>query len=202
MALLKHLRIVPPGGWRYVQPETAVRFESDDFDDLKRQIKAHRTYKGLPLDTIDHDVQSQLCAGLGPEWCTPEPGEDYRPVRDLTAELTTGMAISLGKAVTSFVAGGGELVDKATAERRAAICRGCPFNKSAKLCSCSAVYAVVEALIPKDRREPGISVCMACGCSLQAKVNLPNEVIAASLSPETVLPSWCWQNEARHPLVP
>lgn len=193
MARIKHFRIVPPGGWKYVQPETGVRFESFDFDDLVRQVKAHREYKALPVDLIAEDIERQLCAGLGPEWCAAEPGEDYRPVRDLTAELTTAMALSLGKAVTGFIASGAQFVDKAEAERRAGICRGCPFNKPAKLCSCSAVYSLVEALIPKDRKEIGVSVCMACGCSLQAKVNLPLEVVNASNSPDVVFPQWCWQ---------
>lgn len=193
MARLKHHSIVPPGGWRYVQPETAARFAGDTLPELVRQVRAHREYKGLAVDSVALDLERQLCAGLDGDWCTPEPGEDYRPVRDLTAELTTAMALSLGKAITAFVAGGGQFVEKAEAERRAAICRGCPFNKPAKLCACSSVYGVVEVLIPKDRKEPGVSVCMACGCSLQAKVNLPAEVIAASLVKELVLPNWCWQ---------
>lgn len=194
MARLKHLSIVPPGGWRYVQPETAARFTADTLAELTRQVQAHREYKGLPSDTLALDVECQLCAGLDGDWCRPEPGEDYRPVRDLTAQLTTAMALSLGRAITAFVAGGGALVEKSEAERRAAICRGCPFNKPAKLCACSSVYGVVEALIPKDRKEPGVSVCMACGCSLQAKVNLPAEVIAASLPEGLVMPQWCWQS--------
>jgi hypothetical protein len=200
MATIKSFNIVPPGGWRYVQPETAARFSADDYDDLKRQVKVHREYKGFPVDQLDLDIQRQLCSGMSTEWCKPEPGEDHRPVRDLTSELTTGMAISLGKAITAFVAGGGQLVEKSEAEARAVKCRGCPFNKPAQLCSCSAVYTLVEALIPKDRKYPGISVCMACGCSLQAKVNLPLEVIGKSLPPDLVLPPWCWQRDSRHPL--
>jgi hypothetical protein len=202
MATIKSFSTVPPGGWKYVQPETGARFSGHTFDELKKQVKVHREYKGLPTDELDLDVQRQLCAGLGTEWCKPEPGEDYRPVRDLTSELTTQMAISLGKAITAFVADGGQMVEKVEAEERAAKCRGCPFNKPARLCSCSAVYSLVEALIPKERKYEGISVCMACGCSLQAKVNLPLGVIGASLPADLVLPPWCWQNAARHPLVP
>lgn len=200
MALIKGFRDVPPGGWRYVQPETGVRFYSDTFEELFSQVRVHRAYKGFPTDTLSEDIQRQLCTGLTPEHCKAEEGEDYRPVVDVTSSLTTEMALSVSKAIVAFLATGGEFVDKGEAERRAAICRGCPFNKPAKLCSCSFAYKAIESLIPADRRHPGISVCMVCGCSLQAKANLPLSVIAASLPAGMQLPSWCWQQEARHPL--
>lgn len=197
MALIKSFRDVPPGGWRYVQPETGVRFECDTFEGLVAMVRPHRDYKGIGHDTLSQDIQRQICAGLSTSWCQTEPGEDYRPVEDLTSRLTTGMALSLGKAVVGALAevaaGRTPLCSLEEARARAAVCRGCPFNKPASLCSCSAVYKAIEASIPKDRRHPGISVCMACGCSLQAKTNLPLEVVNASNSLEVVFPSWCWQ---------
>jgi len=199
MSTLKHYSIVPPGGWRYVQPDTAVRFESDTLEDLVRQVTRHREYKGLNVDHVQLDIERQLCWGLSDEWCRAEPGEVHKPVRDLTQELTTQMAASLGKAVVAFLGSGGKFNEKPEAQRRAAICRGCPFNKSAKACSCSAVYKLVEAMVPATRQEPGVSVCMACGCSLQAKINLPLEVVKASLSPEVVVPPWCWQADPTPP---
>ena len=182
--------------------ETGVWFISDNYDDLIKKIEPHRSYKNLPLDTIHSDVQRQLCAGLTTTECQPEPGENYRPVKDLTTTLTTAKAISLTKSVAGILAevasGRSALCDKTEAAARADICRRCPFNRSANLCSCSAVYKAIEAAIPKDRRYPDISVCAACGCSLQAKVNLPLGVIKASNSPEVVFPAWCWQ----HPDTP
>jgi hypothetical protein len=201
MALIKSFHVIPPGSWRYVQPETGVRFHSDfSFAEIADQVRKHREYKGLPVDTVEVDIQRQMCAGLTDNHCKPEPGEDWQPVKDLTAELTTEMAKSLGKAVLAFVLTGGEFVPKTEAAARANVCRGCPFNKPATLCACSSVYGVMEKLIPPDRREPGVSVCMACGCSLQAKVNLPAEVIQKSLPAEITLPKWCWQRNPGTPL--
>ena len=203
MALIRSFRDVPPGGWRYVQPETGVHFSSDTFDGLVAKVRPHREYKGLSTETLEVDVQRQLCAGLSESECRPETGEDYRPVRDLTAKLTTQMALGLTKAVTASLlevaAGRAALASLQEAQARAAICRGCPFNKPASLCSCSAVYRAIEAAIPRDRIVAGVSVCMACGCSLQAKVNLPLSVVQASNSPESTFPSWCWQ-ASRGPL--
>lgn len=197
MATIRSFRDTPPGGWRYVQPETGVRFESDNWDDLLRQILPHRRYKGIPLETLEQDVQRQLCLGLDEAWCRPEPGEDYRPVKDLSSRLSTPLAFSLTRAIAGAVAevaaGRAALADPAEAARRADICRRCPFNKPASMCSCSAIYKAIDLAIPKDRRLVGLGVCMACGCTLQAKVNLPQAVVEASNSPDVVFPSWCWQ---------
>lgn len=200
MALIRSFRDVPPGGWRYVQPETGVSFSSDTFEGLVSQIVPHRKYKGLPVESVELDVQRQLCLGLSEEHCKPEPDEVHRPVTDLTARLSTGMAVSLGKAVVAALAevatGKIPLAPKDESQARAAVCRGCPFNKPASLCSCSAVYKAIEAAVPKDRREPGISVCAACGCSLIAKVVLPLKVVKAGNSPEVVFPPYCWQRQS------
>lgn len=198
MAMLRDRRHVnvPPGGWRYVQPETGVWFNSDTFEDLVSAVSRHREYKGLPRDDIPGDVEHQICTSLGPDWCFPEFGEDHRPVRDRTAELTTAMVLGLSKALAVFILKGAVFVDAAEAEARAKTCRGCPFNKPASACACAKAYDVIESLIPQDRRLAGISVCMACGCSLQAKANLPLEVIKAVLPADMVLPSWCWQRDA------
>lgn len=197
MATLRHHSITPPGGWRYVQPETGVRFASDNFRSLCEDVAKHRAYKALPLDTIAADIERQLCTALDLEWCRPAPGETHRPVRDLTYELTPALALNAMRAVTQFLKDGATPVPREEAERRAALCRGCPFNQPAKFCACSSVYTAVESLIPRDRRPTGLAVCTACGCSLAAKVNLPASAIAASLPAELVLPGWCWQGEAR-----
>jgi hypothetical protein len=193
MALLKSSRDVPPGGWKYVERETGQRFESDDYDHLVATVRRHREYKNLPVDDLDNLIQSQICLGLTTEECRPLPGEDYRPVSNLTQRLTADMAASANKAFFEFAKGGFHFVDKAEADRRAAICRNCPFNTPASGCSCHGIYRTIEFLIPSARRQPGLSVCMCCGCSLQAKVNMPDDVVRASLSPEVSLPPWCWQ---------
>lgn len=193
MARIRRFNVTPPGGWRYVQPETGARFSAITFEALARDVQAHRAYKGLPVDAAGPDIERQLCTALSAEWCRPEPGEEHRPVSDRSGELTAGHALSLGKALAAFLGGGGQLVERAEAARRAATCRGCPFNQPSKACACTAAYAMVEALVPGDRREAGISLCTVCGCSLQAKVNLPMAAVAASLPDGIVLPKWCWQ---------
>lgn len=196
MTKLKSYNVVPPGGWRYLQPDTQVWFKAYSKEQLVDKVLAHRRYKGLPEGDVSADIDTQICLTLGPEWCRPEPGETHVPVKDLTADLTTELAKSFTKAIIGFIASGGKLVDKPEAERRAAICRSCPLNRLASSCPCAAVYKGVELLVPSGRNEPGVSVCMACGCSLKAKVNLPMDVIESSLPADINLPTWCWQRPA------
>lgn len=193
--------VTPPGGWRYVQPETGVQFATRSWQSLVSEVREHREYKGIPVETVELDIERQICMRDTGGQCIPEPGEDYRPVADLTARLTTSMAVSLTKGVATFLAGGAQWVDKAEAERRAAICRGCPFNKPASLCSCSSVYKLLDSLVPSERHLQGVSVCMACGCTLQAKANMPIEAVQASLPPGITLPPFCWQKDSRQPLA-
>lgn len=195
MAKLRNLRDVPPGGWFYLERETGQRFSSDDYDTLIAEVKRHREYKGLDVSDVGRLVQEQICIGLSEKECKAYPGEDYKPVSNLTQSLTTDMAVSVNKAVTKFLLSGAEFEAREEAARRAEICRKCPFNVPASNCSCHVVYRALALTIPKDRRHNDISVCMCCGCSLPVKVNMPAAVLRESVNPKAVFPAWCWQRE-------
>jgi hypothetical protein len=135
-----------------------------------------------------------LCNGLEPRFCTAEPNEDYRPVEDRTLGLTEEKARALSNTVLSFLAGEDEVVDPVESKRRAAICRGCQFNKQARGCTCSAFHKLVAALVPKKRVEPGLEMCAACGCTLRAKILLPMSAIRAGNEGRNInFPDYCWQ---------
>jgi hypothetical protein len=199
MPTLKSLNNTPQGGWRYLQPGTNVWFYENNWDLLVSKVRTHREYKGLDganVEDVSKDVQNQLCMSMTTRECRQLPGEAYDPVPDKTSQLTSDMVLSLSKGLLSFILHGAKWVDKAEAERRSEICRSCPFNKPAAMCSCSAAYLTINKLVPKDRVPAGVDVCMACGCSLIAKVNLPIEVVADSIQKGQKFPSHCWQLEA------
>lgn len=79
MATLKGFRVIPPGGWRYTQPETGVQFVGVTYEGLCAEVMRHRVYKRFSVDGIDLDIQRQLCAGLSSEYCRPEDGEALPP---------------------------------------------------------------------------------------------------------------------------
>lgn len=196
MPYLKTLNTVPPGGWRYLQPGTNVWFRERSWDVIVKKITTHREYKGIDVGDVPRDIQDQICMSLGPEHCRPYPGETWEPVEDRTNQLSPGMVLSLSKGILSFIKSGAQWVEPSEAERRAEICRSCPFNKPAAMCSCSAAYKVINAAVPAEKVPEGIDVCMACGCSLKAKVNLPLSVIKDSIQNNQKFPGHCWQLEA------
>jgi hypothetical protein len=196
MPALKSLNNVPPGGWRYLQPGTNVWFYENNWDLLVSKVQTHRKYKDIEVGDVSADIQAQICMSMTNGECRPVGDEEMRPVIDRTSRLTPDMVMSLSKGLLSFILRGATWVDKEEADRRAEICRGCPFNKPAALCSCSAAYQTINKVVPAERIPAGIDVCMACGCSLKAKVNLPIEVVADSLQKDQQFPSFCWQLEA------
>lgn len=194
--------MIPPGGWTYRERATGHWFVADSRAILIKDVVAHREYKGLPTDTAEHDIEEQICLRLDDRWCRAcDEGERYEPVIDRTKGLTTEMAFAANRAIISFIKGAivalftgkSAFVDPEVRKARADICRGCPFNKPLNGCSCQEAYKVIEKLIPEKKQEPGVHICASCGCSLQAKINMPDAVIRESMAPGMTFPPWCWQ---------
>lgn len=193
MALLRNPRETPPDGFRYVQMETQTRFTGETLGELADMVIAHRAYKGvgsLDKQTVEVEIQRQICEGAFPHVCAGENGETYQPLIDRSRSLDPDMIVGATEAAFRFIGSGGAVVDKAESERRAAICRGCQFNR-ASVCVCTPLHKALDALVPAKRREPGLAICGICGCSLLAKVLLPLSTI---LSENSTLrtPSYCW----------
>jgi hypothetical protein len=191
MATLSSPRTGPPDGWIFFQPETGSRFEAMIGPELVDLVVAHRQWKNLERQSPEEvwtDIQRQICERLPPGHCSAEPGEDYQPFTDLARGMTTEMVMNASKAAFAVIQNGG-LVPKAESERRAEICRRCQFNRPSPCIACSPMFAVMDALIPKDRQEPGLSACGICGCSLRAAVLTP------IVKDRHRYPSYCWKSE-------
>ena len=158
MPSLKTLNTVPPGGWRYLQPGTNVWFRERSLTKIVEKITIHREYKGIEVGDVLKDIQDQICMSLDSTHCRPHPGETWDPVPDRTTKLSPGMVLSLSKGILSFLSSGAQWVEPSEAERRAEICRACPFNKPAAMCSCSAAYKVIYAAVPAEKVPAGVDV--------------------------------------------
>lgn len=201
MARMKYLRTVPSRGWDYLQKETRLRMEGESLDDLARQVVAHRLYKGLPGLSIEEaklDIERQICARLSERECVSEGIQDeWTPIND-NPTITLSAVIGASKAALEFVASGADLVPEAERSRRAEICKSCPLNLQVRGCRCSLFYKMIDKMIPKERRDPDLFVCSACSCSLQAKTNLPANVIKAGDAGRNIqYPNWCWIPELK-----
>jgi len=184
MALLKFSNTTPPGGWLYKQPETLFEMKAENAEALLNLVVAHRNFKGLtPTDreTVWKEIQRQICTRLGLRECKSEGKDDpWKPQDGSKPLITMDGMIAFSKAALKFVASGGELAPMEEVQRRAEICLRCPMNQPVVGCSCNIFYKLIEASVPKARRIDGLNLCMACSCSLQAKINLTEEQIITS----------------------
>lgn len=197
MAHLRHPNTVPPGGWVYVQMETKARLEDENIHQLVTKVVSHRTYKGLPRisrDEVREDVEQQICSGLAGGECQAAPNEDFRPTEDRLHVITLAQLMTFSASLIEWLASAAGIVDEAETQRRAEICRGCRFNKVAGSCSCGPLYKLLDSMLPRSRRVPGLHICAACGCVLSVKVLAPGNVIAASNAGRGInWPAHCWQ---------
>lgn len=174
----------PPGRWVYFQKETRLWIIGEDKIDLIAQTMSHRKYKHLPRtsqDEILEDIERQVCERLGPELCQAEPGEDWKPMKDIGRNISLDQVRAFSSFALHHMKNGGELVAPELARARADKCMDCQFNQQITNCgACEKVYELVEKLVPAERRFDGLSVCRICGCGLKVKVNVPIEVIRSS----------------------
>lgn len=203
--LLKDKHTEPPNGWEFVEAVSGTKIHGDFRQELVTRVIEHRVwlnhYRFLnpPLETdpalVTLEVERQICLGLE-EHCNPEPGETVVPVKDKFRELTSEKIMAFSHTVFAFLKDGAAMCSGEESQRRAAICRGCKFNRLSGTCVCTLVWKMLDALVPRDRREGGLKVCGICGCTLAAKVILPAAAIAASNQGLSLnFPSWCWQKQ-------
>lgn len=174
----------PPGRWVYFQKETRLWMMGEDRDDLTTQILNHRHYKSLPRTErheVSEDIERQVCERLGPDLCQAEPGEDWKPLKDIGRNISLDQVRAFSSFALAHFKNGGALVPVELAKARAQKCLDCQFNQQITNCgACEKVYELVEKMVPAERRMDGLSVCRICGCGLKVKVNVPIEVIRAS----------------------
>lgn len=190
---------IPGRGWKFIDPITGATFEEVLFTELVRRIYSHRTALNIPVEGLEELISRQVCAELGPRWCYCPEG--FTVVDDKTRGLTADMIIASTSAALAFMANGFKWVSREEWEERAKICRKCRFNRPQNTCACSKAYEIIEKTLPRDKRDPLLGVCAACGCTLQVKTWLPKKVIQAaneklvSANGSKNFPSWCWQLE-------
>ena len=187
--------VVPPGGWRYTQPETRVTLESLTFDGLLYQIESHRKGNGIPL-TKDWQLRVELELCQDPDVARINCGAPAQgpPIKDRKVDLTDVLrfmrVINEWGWKTKF-----KFVKQELAEARASVCETCPMNVVVSGChGCAGVTRWMEELLPEDRRFPSknINSCQICGCYLPLKIHIPLEINLKSKPSNAEFPEHCW----------
>lgn len=185
---------VPPGGWRYLQPETKIWIHGGHFDNLVANVVAHRNANHLPVGSdVAGEVEHQLCEPLGPEWCN-----NSRPKPSLLG-VTFAALIQGTKTLVDWALSGGIQVAPEETERRAVICTSCEYNLGSQGCIGCNTQAITDLVASFAIKEPipheqSLKYCKICSCKLSLKVRVPLEILHRHTPDEQqqALPSFCW----------
>jgi hypothetical protein len=130
---------VPPGGWRYLQPESGMEIRGGSWQGLMQKVLVHRKANSYPIGThIEAEVAHALClrlpAAQQAEFCC-EP--------QLPPLLNQAMSFekSAGAVVAGLAQGRGLAAAEEMLQNRMSICHSCeflnrPLDKCSK-CGCS-----------------------------------------------------------------
>ena len=194
MIKLKRRNQTPPGGWRY-KDDSSFWIEGASIEGLVANIILHRKRNGSSKSqdpsVVEQEALGQLCSILGNGWCkSDEPIPTYE---DKTGFFKLDKITSVAKAALEM-ATGKELIGHDELARRQDICRKCFLNRPAKGCACAKVYKMINKAVPENRRDEDLQMCGACGCMINAKIQLPMSAVnAANKGSNNKFPSHCWQ---------
>lgn len=190
----------PIGGWHYyTDPKTQTgRIKKASPREVFEQIKRYR------VNNSTFTSDEKLWEELWNYWCGREPercGLNTPPVPDFEPHQITWQDVALFAGMAALAISSGQpLVDQAEAERRAAICAGCPMNQP--LNDCPHCREAINALAQKmgglsTSRDGELKACSVCGCELKASVHVNLEAQQRVLKPEMSarLPEWCWKRK-------
>jgi hypothetical protein len=186
----------PTGGWRYRVPETGFLVKGGSFTQLNIFTRNHYISNSRPVpENLNELLVEFMCKnGADCEF-------DDVPVNALRRgkSLEISDVIRFTGSLMHMYATGGK-VDQAEADRRAAICVGCPHNvptSGCLGCNSGSLKRIVQTLsqhgeTPHDQR---LQSCEFCGCLTRSLVWFPIETLSKFTNAEEnkALPQHCWK---------
>lgn len=187
----------PPGGFRYLCPETKTWISAASFGELISASERHRKSNGLPVSQdFKAELEDQLCSTMPPGTCRHEIGV----VTSGPRRLTFADVVSATKTLGEWFLKGLKKVGQAEAERRASICLACPMNQNFDGCTTCAEKDLREAMVgfmgdSKTPMDANLHTCFSCGCTLKAAIWFPLEILKHNMTDEVkaLLPKHCWK---------
>ncbi len=166
----------PPGGWKYTVPETGVVILGDFFSEMWPKIVRHYEANSLPAPDREL-VEDRACRESPGGRCGPRRP---KPVAGMLPHLTLGLVERFIKTVWQSLKDR-DFVSREEAERRAAVCAGCPLATGG-IGGCESCFDLIRKTREFVQASPiqfdeGKDVCGACGCYLPAKVLLANKTL-------------------------
>jgi hypothetical protein len=186
----------PAGGWRYRVPETGFLVKCGSFLQLHLFTRDHYIANSRPVPANIEELLIEFMCKNGAE-CEFEnvPVNAMRKGRSL--EISDVIRFT-GSLIHMYATGG--KVDQAEAERRAAICAGCPHNvptSGCLGCNSAALKRTVQALAQHGQTsvDSQLQSCEFCGCLTRSLVWFPIETLSrfTNAAENNELPAHCWK---------
>lgn len=196
MLALQTKMTVPPGGYKFTDPHSGMKFPLDggfciSWDSLVREVKHHRM-------ACDGDLEIGWEERLEHEYCCQNPdAQCYHnlPSKDLT--ITRADVARFGYSVLEFIKGGGQYVSQEEADRRASICLQCPYRLPNTFCpSCQSLISFLSSQAFGDRSTPHddeLGNCGVCKCYNKIAVHWPLEAQSTEGISNEDFPDHCWK---------
>lgn len=163
-------------GWHYPVHETKTVLVSIGWKSLVVDVKKHLEGNGKPVPSdLGRQMGAWYCREVSSEGCMEE---DPR-IRE--AQEIAGQIERFWNTMKDFVEAGGQPVPQEEANRRAAICAGCPRKEQeSALCAACWMKGLISNVVnstqgwetPLDKQLAGKS-CGVCKCRLTTKVHIP-----------------------------
>lgn len=190
--------ILPPDGFYFVDPD-GVKHSESSWPLLYKAVREYRIRNGKAVGDVMEEVNAFTCKRY-PEGCrevrkvTPAQGRGSVANPPGSMQLAAGVnkwLILMVRAVADFA---DQLVPMPEAERRANICRKCPFHKpwSLNCGTCAGAAFRLGLSIRKGRDVPRGDELMACQkLAEEVRVSVHINNMKPSANPE--LPEGCWR---------
>ena len=187
--------VVPPGGFHYEDKEHRYRIDGHSYQSVADAVLRYRIENKIPVGDPLKDVLDYVCRNW-PHFCSahnPPVAGNASP--SLSSRVSVWMAALYRAART--LATTGNFVDDATANRRAATCEKCPFNKDWRTgCgSCLEATAQVGYTFRAGRKvgnEKRLGACEIIGQENATAVWVKGLPPVAP-SEHQQLPAFCWR---------
>jgi len=181
MKQLRTLKRVPPGGWRYVDPDTGFKFKKryNSFADLVKHVESYRNHNKLPkIPKLEMVIQS---------WLAEQPNM-ARYVHDVSVKDRSLLQyLSGAKAAVKMLWEGERAFElQVIAEKRAQMCLRCRHNKPNKSDSDLRRYTdeYVQDIVGQRKTpfDDKLFTCEICSCALRPKVHIVQKIVEESLT--------------------
>lgn len=203
MRLPRGGRVPPTDGvshWRF-QVADGVMLRAKSHDELVEVIFEFRLRNNITIGDPERDISDAYCAQF-PAFCHQEPSDtDPSAARVSTEPILNRVSRWASIQARQIPKGGYELVPKAEAESRAAICAACPRQDTRWRGGCGGCSASTMQILQQLKKlrttskDGNLGACSIAGWANLVAIHLDADELPITEEMRTALPAPCWRKK-------